>query len=75
MHQMSIKLSLSFPQKNPRFTTGLIDRMLLVAERERLKGVVCINKIDLIDMREIDDTIAIYRKLKYHIYPLMRKDR
>ncbi len=59
--------------KSPRFTTGLIDRMLLVAVRERLKGVVCINKIDLIDIRDIEDTIAIYRKLKYRIYPLSAK--
>ncbi len=59
--------------KNPRFTTGLIDRMLLVAEREKLKGIICINKIDLIDVHEIEKTIVAYRKLRYVVVPMSAK--
>ena len=59
--------------KDPRFTTGLIDRMLLVAERENLKGIICINKIDLIDVHEIDNSITAYRKLRYVVVPMSAK--
>lgn len=53
--------------KQPALKTGLIDRIILVAERENLRFVLCINKIDLINDGEINDIIAIYRKLRYPI--------
>ncbi|MFC1730529.1 ribosome small subunit-dependent GTPase A, partial [candidate division KSB1 bacterium] len=45
--------------------TGLIDRMLLVAEREALRSIICINKSDLIAPGELDPVIAVYRRLRY----------
>ncbi|MFC1556003.1 ribosome small subunit-dependent GTPase A [candidate division KSB1 bacterium] len=56
--------------KNPPLKTGLIDRMLVVTEREGIKGVICINKSDLIDVAEIDDIIAEYRKLRFRVFPV-----
>lgn len=53
--------------KQPTLKTGLIDRMILVAERENLKFVLCINKIDLIKGPEINDVMDTYRKLRYSI--------
>ena len=54
--------------KDPPLKTGLIDRMLLVAGRESLKGVLCINKIDLIKGSEIQEKETTYRKLGYLVH-------
>jgi len=54
--------------KNPSLRTSLIDRMLLVAERESLKGVVCINKTDLVSPGSLDPVVNVYRKLRYRVF-------
>lgn len=54
--------------KSPVFKPNLADRMLLVAERESLSGIICINKCDLIRNNEIDDIAAIYRRLRYRVF-------
>jgi len=51
--------------KDPPLKTGLIDRMLLVAERENLRGVICINKIDLIKKEDVQTEIETYQNLRY----------
>jgi len=56
--------------KSPPLKTGLIDRMLLVAERENIQGVVCINKIDLSSAGELDNVVNIYRRLRYRTHLL-----
>ena len=33
--------------KNPPFKSGLLDRYLVIAEKNQLKALICINKIDL----------------------------
>ncbi len=33
--------------KNPRFKSGLMDRYLVIADKNRLQPLICINKIDL----------------------------
>jgi len=54
--------------KSPPLKTGLIDRMLLVAEREGLQGIVCINKSDLAAAGELEPVVAMYRKLRYRVF-------
>lgn len=54
--------------KNPKFKSGLLDRYLVVAEKNRLKALVCINKIDL----DLSEKFEVYReyygKLGYPVY-------
>lgn len=53
--------------KQPALKSGLIDRILLVAEREGLKCVLCVNKIDLTYDPAVDEVLEVYRKLKYSV--------
>ncbi|MFC1565138.1 ribosome small subunit-dependent GTPase A [candidate division KSB1 bacterium] len=54
--------------KNPDLKPGLIDRMLLVSERENVGGAVCINKWDLTGAGELDDIVSVYRDLHYDVF-------
>jgi ribosome biogenesis GTPase len=48
----------------PMLKPGLIDRYLCIAEINRLKPIVCINKIDLCeDLTEAEAAVAYYKKL------------
>lgn len=62
------KLVIVVSVKRPRLKTGLIDRLLLVAEREGIQGIICINKIDLAGENKLEPVADIYRKLRYKIY-------
>ncbi|MFC1555420.1 ribosome small subunit-dependent GTPase A, partial [candidate division KSB1 bacterium] len=53
--------------KEPRLKTGLIDRMLLVAERQDLKCTICINKTDLLGEGENLEEVECYKNLRYNI--------
>ncbi len=53
--------------KNPDLKTNLLDRMLLVAERESLQALICINKADLVEKTELDPVLELYTKLRYRI--------
>ncbi len=54
--------------RKPDLKPGLIDRILLVAERESVRGAICINKWDLSGGGEFDEIVGIYRKLNYDVY-------
>jgi ribosome biogenesis GTPase len=53
--------------QNPSFKAGLIDRFLVSAERENLKSVVVINKIDLAGKSEFIGFADAWRKLGYRV--------
>lgn len=38
--------------KKPRFKSGLMDRYLVIAEKNRLRPLICINKMDLSDVEK-----------------------
>lgn len=38
--------------KSPNFKFGVLDRILIVAEREELNAVICLNKVDLLSPKE-----------------------
>ena len=59
--------------KEPSLKTGLIDRMLLVAEREYVRSVICINKIDLIKKEDIRTEIETYKNLRYCVHIVSAK--
>lgn len=54
--------------KNPKFKSGLLDRYLVVAEKNRLKALVCINKIDLDQTEKFEVYREYYGKLGYPVY-------
>jgi ribosome biogenesis GTPase len=56
--------------REPYIWPGIIDRYLIAAQRNNIKPVICINKIDLIeDHTEFNATINVYQELGYsHIF-------
>ncbi|HLV36737.1 MAG TPA: ribosome small subunit-dependent GTPase A [Spirillospora sp.] len=54
--------------REPHIWLELIDRYLIVAERNQLPAVICVNKIDLLeDAAELDAALRPYRQLGYPI--------
>ena len=51
----------------PRIKPGLIDRMLLTAEKGRVRPIVCINKIDLIDPADLQPLVGVYSQMGYEV--------
>lgn len=51
--------------KQPEFKSGLLDRYLVIAEKNKLKSIICLNKIDLVDKLTFEDIISQYQKLNY----------
>lgn len=54
--------------RKPRFKSGLLDRYLIIAEKNRLNSVICINKIDLANKKDFEIYIKEYSKLGYEIF-------
>lgn len=53
--------------RHPAFKSGLMDRYLVIAERNRLKARICINKIDLASPKEFAPYREYYQKLGYPV--------
>ena len=51
--------------RKPRFKSGLLDRYLVIAEKNCLKSLICINKIDLADKEPFEIYASEYSKLGY----------
>jgi ribosome biogenesis GTPase len=51
----------------PRLKPNLIDRMLVTAERGRIRPVVCINKIDLVEAADLMPLVGVYAQLGYDV--------
>lgn len=51
--------------RNPRFKSGLLDRYLVIAEKNQLQALVCINKIDLANKNDFEIYAREYSKLGY----------
>jgi ribosome biogenesis GTPase len=54
--------------KKPAFKPGLLDRYLVIAEKNGLTGIICINKIDLADDNQFAEYADWYPKLGYPVY-------
>jgi ribosome biogenesis GTPase len=57
----------------PRIKPNLIDRMLVAAEKARIRPVICINKVDLIDLAELQPLIGVYSRMGYEVLLLSAK--
>ncbi len=51
----------------PRLKPHLIDRYLVTAEKSRVRAVVCINKVDLVDPAELQPLVGVYSQLGYRV--------
>ena len=51
----------------PRLKPNLIDRLLVTAERGRIRPVVCINKIDLVEPAALQPLVGVYSQMGYEV--------
>lgn len=64
---------LSFAAANPDINPVLVDRFLVLAELSGLTTIICINKIDLIDINQLQPIIDLYQKIGYPVIPMSAK--
>jgi len=51
----------------PRLKPNLIDRLLVAAEKGRIRPIVCINKIDLVDPASLQPLVGVYSQMGYEV--------
>src|SRR5262245_12674598 len=51
----------------PRLKPGLIDRFLISAEKGKLRPIICINKIDLIEPVDLQPLVGVYSRMGYAV--------
>jgi len=51
----------------PRLKPNLIDRLLVAAEKGRVRPIVCINKIDLIEPANLEPLAGVYSRMGYPV--------
>ncbi len=51
----------------PRLKPNLIDRLLITADKSRIRPVVCINKIDLVDPAVLQPLVGVYSQMGYSV--------
>lgn len=51
----------------PRLKPNLIDRLLVAAEKGRVRPLICINKIDLVDPASVQALVGVYAQMGYEV--------
>jgi ribosome biogenesis GTPase len=51
----------------PRIKPGLIDRFLVAAEQARIRPLICINKIDLVEPADLAPLVGVYSQMGYEV--------
>lgn len=57
----------------PRLKPSLIDRLIVAAEKGRVKPVICINKVDLVDPAAVQPLVGVYSQMGYRLLLLSGK--
>ena len=57
----------------PRLKPNLIDRLLVTAEKGRVRPIICINKIDLVDPADLEPLVGVYSRMGYEVLLLSAK--
>ncbi|MHB1036277.1 MAG: ribosome small subunit-dependent GTPase A [Pirellulales bacterium] len=57
----------------PRLKPNLIDRLLVSAERSRIRPLVIINKADLVDAGSLEPLVGVYSQMGYRVLLLSAK--
>ena len=61
--QLLIVVSVAEPALKPH----LIDRYLISAEQGRLDAIICLNKIDLVDVAELQPLVGVFSQMGYRV--------
>lgn len=64
---------LTFAAVNPNINRILVDRFLVLAEMSELETILCINKMDLADSKELENIVEHYRGIGYHVMTVSAK--
>lgn len=56
---------LTFAAVNPDVSTILLDRFLVVAESSEMKVIICLNKVDLVNIEDLEPIVDVYRRIGY----------
>jgi ribosome biogenesis GTPase len=56
-----------FAAKQPKPNTRMLDRFLVVAERNRLPAIICINKVDLVAQEQVAAQFGPYEAIGYPV--------
>ena len=59
-----------FAAKSPALNPDLLDRFIILAERQKLDVIICINKIDIDKSEKYKDIAEIYTKSGFKVIPL-----
>ena len=57
----------------PRLKPNLIDRLLITAEKGRVRPIVCINKVDLVEPATLQPLVGVYSQMGYQVLILSAK--
>ena len=57
----------------PYLKPNLIDRFLVAAEKNRIRPLICINKVDLVDPTSLQPLIGVYAQMGYRVLLLSAK--
>ena len=61
--QLLIVTSAAEPALKPQ----LIDRFLITAEKSRIKPIICVNKVDLVDPGDLQPLVGVYGQMGYQV--------
>ena len=64
---------LTFAAANPTVSPILLDRFLVLTESSNLDAIICLNKIDLVNVEELKPLAALYREIGYPVILLSAK--
>ena len=67
------RLAIVSSAAEPRLKPNLIDRMLLAAEKGRVQPLICINKVDLVDLASLQPLVGVYSQMGYEVLLLSAK--
>lgn len=57
----------------PTLKPNLIDRFLVTAEKTRIRPIICINKVDLVDIADLQPLAGVYGQMGYQVLLLSAK--
>lgn len=60
---------LTFAAVNPNLNPVLIDRFLVLAELSNLDITICVNKVDLANIKDIEQFVDVYKQIGYSVIP------
>ena len=57
----------------PYLKPNLIDRFLVTAEKNRIRPLICINKVDLVDRAALQPLVGVYSQMGYAVFLISAK--